>query len=51
MPSKPSNRPLGTFLASLREAKIDCILIGAMAAIREGAPLMTVKVATGAKKH
>lgn len=42
MPPQPPNRPLGAFLAALREAHIDCILIGNMAAIRQGAPLMTV---------
>jgi hypothetical protein len=42
MPSQPSNRPLGAFLAALREAQIECILIGSMAAIRQGAPLMTI---------
>ena len=42
MPAKPPDSPLGAFLASLREAQIECILIGAMAAIRQGAPLMTV---------
>jgi hypothetical protein len=42
MPPQPPNRPLGAFLAALRKAKIDCILIGSMAAIRQGAPLMTV---------
>ena len=42
MPSQPSSRPLGAFLAALREAKIPCILIGSMAAIQQGAPLMTI---------
>jgi len=42
MPIKPAGGALGAFLAALREAQIDCILIGAMAAIRQGAPLMTV---------
>jgi hypothetical protein len=42
MPSQPQNSPLGAFLASLKEAQIDCILVGAMAAIRQGAPLMTI---------
>jgi hypothetical protein len=42
MPLQPENSPLGAFLAALREEGIDCILIGAMAAIRQGAPLMTV---------
>ena len=42
MPSQPPNSSLGSFLAALREAKIECILIGNMAAIRHGAPLMTV---------
>jgi len=42
MPNQSANSSLGTFLEALREEKIDCILIGAMAAIRQGAPLMTV---------
>ena len=42
MPNKPPDSPLGAFLKALREEKIDCILIGAMAAIEQGAPLMTV---------
>ena len=42
MPLQSENSPLGAFLAALREEGIDCILIGAMAAIRQGAPLMTV---------
>ncbi len=42
MPPKHPDSPLGTFLKALREEGIDCILIGAMAAIRQGAPLMTV---------
>ena len=42
MPLQPENSPLGAFLTALREEGIDCILIGAMAAIRQGAPLMTV---------
>lgn len=42
MPLQPQDSPLGAFLKALREAKIDCILIGAMAAIEQGAPLMTV---------
>jgi hypothetical protein len=42
MPPQPPNRPLGAFLAALREAQIECILIGSMAAIRQGAPLMTI---------
>jgi hypothetical protein len=40
MPNKPSVSPLGAFLAALREEKIPCILIGSMAAIEQGAPLM-----------
>jgi len=32
----------GRTVAALREEEIDCILIGAMAAIEQGAPLMTV---------
>lgn len=42
MPHQPQNRPLGAFLAALRKEKIDCILIGNMAAIEQGAPLMTI---------
>src|SRR5439155_2654974 len=42
MPLQPPDRPLGAFLKALRREGIDCILIGAMAAIRQGAPLMTV---------
>ena len=42
MPLQPQDSPLGAFLKALREEKIDCILIGAMAAIEQGAPLMTV---------
>jgi hypothetical protein len=42
MPLQPPDSPLGAFLKALREEGIDCILIGAMAAIEQGAPLMTV---------
>ncbi|MFA6564848.1 MAG: hypothetical protein WCV00_23285, partial [Verrucomicrobiia bacterium] len=42
MPHRTSQRPLGDFLQALREEKIDCILIGMMAAIHQGAPLMTL---------
>jgi len=42
MPLQPQDSPLGAFLKALREETIDCILIGAMAAIEQGAPLMTV---------
>src|SRR4051794_23896948 len=42
MPNKPPDSPLGAFLAALREQKIRCILIGAMAAIEQGAPLSTI---------
>ncbi|MSO23668.1 MAG: hypothetical protein EXQ58_10540 [Acidobacteria bacterium] len=42
MPLQPQDSPLGAFLKALREEKVDCILIGAMAAIQQGAPLMTV---------
>ena len=45
MPLQPQDSPLGAFLKALREERIDCILIGAMAAIRQGAPLMTVDFA------
>src|SRR2546423_12242644 len=42
MPLQSQDSPLGAFLKALREESIDCILIGAMAAIEQGAPLMTV---------
>ena len=42
MPLQSQDSPLCAFLKALREQKIDCILIGAMAAIEQGAPLMTV---------
>jgi len=42
MPPQPPSSPLGTFLAALREAQIKCILIGAMAAVRQGAPITTI---------
>src|SRR5712691_4904786 len=42
MPHQPLDSPLGAFLAALREEKIPCILIGAMAAIEQGAPLTTI---------
>jgi hypothetical protein len=42
MPALPSDRPLGAFLEELERQDIPCILIGAMAAILQGAPLMTV---------
>lgn len=42
MPNKRTNRPLGAFLKALREEKIDCILIGMMAAVEQGAPCTTM---------
>jgi len=36
MPLQSQDSPLGAFLKALREEKIDCILIGAMAAIGQG---------------
>jgi hypothetical protein len=42
MPPQPPSSPLGTFLAALREAQIKCSLIGAMAAVRQGAPITTI---------
>jgi hypothetical protein len=42
MSFQPQDSPLGAFLKALREEKLDCILIGALAAIQQGAPLMTV---------
>ena len=42
MPLQPQDSPLGAFLKALREEDIDCILVGGMAAVEQGAPLMTV---------
>jgi len=42
MPVQSHDSPLGAFLEALEEEEIKCILIGAMAAIEQGAPLMTV---------
>jgi hypothetical protein len=42
MQLESQDSPLGAFLKVLREEKIEFILIGAMAAIEQGAPLMTV---------
>jgi hypothetical protein len=42
MPLQPQVSPLGAVLTALRAEGIDCILLGAMAAIEQGAPLMTV---------
>jgi len=42
MPPQPPSSPLGAFLSALREAQIQCILIGAMAAVRQGAPITTI---------
>jgi hypothetical protein len=42
MPLLPQDSPLGAFLKTLHQERIDFILIGAMTAIEQGAPLMTV---------
>ncbi len=42
MPPQSQDSPLRAFLKALQEEGIDSILIGAMAAIEQGAPLMTV---------
>ncbi len=42
MSTQSQDSPLGAFLKALRQEKIDCILIGAMAAVQQGAPLMTI---------
>jgi len=42
MPYRRPNSALGAFLQALKEEKIRCILIGAMAAIEQGAPLTTI---------
>ena len=42
MSHRTGQRSLGDLLQTLREEKIDCILIGMMAAIHQGAPLMTL---------
>jgi hypothetical protein len=42
MPTQPPLSPLGAFLKALEEQDIRCILIGMMAAVQQGAPLMTI---------
>jgi hypothetical protein len=42
MQSGTEDSPLGAFLKALVEDEIDCILIGGMAAISQGAPLTTI---------
>jgi hypothetical protein len=42
MPLQSQDSPLGAFLKALHSEEIEFILIGAMAAIEQGAPLMTV---------
>jgi hypothetical protein len=42
MPPESQDSSLGAFLKALKQEQIDCILIGAMAAIEQGAPLMTI---------
>jgi hypothetical protein len=42
MPLQHQDSPLGAFLKALHEQEIKFMLIGAMAAIEQGAPLMTV---------
>src|SRR5437868_4568558 len=42
MSSQPAHSPLGAFLKALKQEQIEFILIGAMAAIQHGAPLMTI---------
>jgi hypothetical protein len=37
MPSQSSDSPLSAFLKALKQDQIDCILMGAIAAIRQGA--------------
>ncbi len=41
-----ANGPLGAFLEALAEARIPAIMIGSMAAIAQGAPLMTIEIAS-----
>jgi len=41
MPNQPRNRPLGQFIKALRQEGINCILIGMMAAVRQGATATT----------
>jgi hypothetical protein len=41
MPHQSRSRPLGQFIKALRQEGIDCILIGMMAAARQGAPATT----------
>lgn len=42
MPTQSKRSSLGAFIKALRQEKIDSILIGMMAAIEQGAPLMTI---------
>jgi hypothetical protein len=42
MPPQPQDSPLGHFLKALHQEHIRFILIGAMAAIEQGAPLATI---------
>jgi len=42
MPTQPSSSALGAFFQALEEEKIPFILIGMMAAVEQGAPLMTI---------
>jgi hypothetical protein len=42
MQSRAQDSPLGAFIKALADEKIDCILIGGMAAISQGAPLTTI---------
>ena len=42
MSNKFKRGPLGAFLEALEKEKIDCILIGMMAAVEQGAPMSTI---------
>jgi hypothetical protein len=42
MPTQFPDSALGAFVAAIREEDIPSILIGSMAAIQQGAPLMTI---------
>ena len=42
MPNQRSGSSLGVFLKAFQAERIDCILIGAMAAVEQGAPLTTI---------
>lgn len=49
MAHQPPISPLGAFLKALKQDQINCILIGSMAAIEQGAPISTIDYDFGVK--